>query len=142
VALAIVLSGAIASAPSARAAPPAAEPSLPAIRALTVEPSPIVLEGTNRRQQIVVTARRDSGTPIDLTRRCEVASSDASVASVAGTVVSAAGEGTAEIRVRLGALSATAQAQVRDAGTFPPVHFANDVVPIFECGGSPPPRTD
>lgn len=50
---------------------------------------------------------------------------------MSGTVVWAVGNGTAEIRVRLGVNTATVPVRVRDSDRFPPVHFANDVMPLF-----------
>jgi hypothetical protein len=127
---ALVWSGVTATA--ARAAPPPASPEpLPAIGSLSIEPSPILLHGANRQQQILVTAKPSSGPPIDVTHRCTISSSDPAVAAISGTVVRSVGDGTAEVRVRLGTLSATVPVRVRDSGRFPPVHFANDVMPIF-----------
>jgi len=118
------------SAPSAQAVPPTVE-TLPAIESLSIEPAPILLHGSNRQQQLLVTARPRSGPPIDVTARCQIISSDPAVATVSGSVVSGVSDGSAEVRVRLGALTATAPVRVRDAGRFPPVHFTNDVMPIF-----------
>src|SRR5205807_743520 len=79
----------------------------------------------------IVTARPRSGPPIDVTHRCQIGSSDPAVAAISGSVVSGVRDGTAEVRVRLGTLTATVQVRVRDADRFSPVHFANDVMPIF-----------
>ena len=119
------------SAAPALAVPPAPAEPLPAIASLSIEPASILLHASNRQQQIIVTAQPRSGSPIDVTHRCEISSSDTAVAAVAGTVVRSVRDGTTEVRVRLGTLSATAQVRVRDSGRFPPVHFANDVMPLF-----------
>ena len=114
--------------PAASAAPPA---PLPAIESLSIEPSTLLLHGSNRQQQLVVTAKPRSGPPLDVTHRCEISSSETAVAAVSGSVVRTVNDGTAEVRVRLGRLTATAPVRVRDSGRFPPVHFANDVMPLF-----------
>ncbi len=126
-----VLLGLGGTAHSVRAQPPAPAEPLPAIRALRIEPAPIALDGSNRQQQLLVTAEPRSGPPFDVTHRCEISSSDPAVAAVTGAVVRGVSDGTAEVRVRLGTLTATAQVRVRGAGRFPPVHFANDVMPVF-----------
>jgi hypothetical protein len=46
-------------------------------------------------------------------------------------VVRGQGEGTAEVRVRLGTQTAAVSVRVRDFASYPPVHFGNDVVPLF-----------
>ena len=104
---------------------------LPPILSLSIEPSPILLYGHNRQQQILVTARPSSGPPIDVTHRCTISSSDSAVAAISGTVLNSRRDGTAQVRVRLGTLSATAEVRVHDSGRFPPIHFANDVMPLF-----------
>jgi hypothetical protein len=111
--------------------PSTSSESLPAIQSLSVEPSPLRLHGSNRQQQILVTAKSRSGAPIDVTHLCEITSSDPAVAAISGCVVKSVSDGVAEARVRFGSLSATTQVQVRDSGRFPPVHFANDVMPLF-----------
>lgn len=110
--------------------PPTSGEPFPAIQSLSAEPASILLHGANRQQQLLVTAKPSSGPPIDVTHRCEITSSDTAVAALSGSVVTSVSKGTAEIRIRLGSRSAIVPVQVRDSG-FPPVHFANDIMPLF-----------
>ena len=110
----------------------------PAVESLSVDPTAVVLHGGNRQQQLLVTGRTADGRLIDVTDRCVFTSSDPAVVSLAGGVARAAGDGTAEVRVRLGSASAVVQVRVAGATTAPPVHFATDVVPLFSkygCNG-------
>jgi hypothetical protein len=95
------------------------------------------LGGANPQQQLLITARA-GGRLLDVTHRCELTSSDPAVASLSGTVVRARREGSAEVRVRLGTLAARVPVRVGDFAGHPPVHFANDVVPLLSklgCNG-------
>ena len=104
---------------------------LPALSALTVEPTVLVLGGANPQQQLLITARTVSGRLLDVTHLCELTSSDPGIVSLSRAVVRGRREGTAEVRIRLGTLSAKVPVQVRDVANFPPVHFATDVMPLF-----------
>jgi hypothetical protein len=125
-----ILATAVAGSPWAAAAEP-----LPAIQSLAIEPSAIRLDRTNRQQQILVTARPVSGAPFDVTNRCEITCSDPDIAALSGTVLRSRHDGMAELRVQLGPLTAAVSVRVSDAGRFPPVHFANDVMPLFSKYG-------
>lgn len=130
-AIAAVISSGV-TAITGRASPPSNgnEPS-PALQSLIVEPSPLFLHGSNRQQQILVTAKAHSGPPIDVSHLCTIHSSDPAVAAISGTVVSGVSDGVAELQVSYGTLSATARVQVRDSNRYPPIHFVNDVMPLF-----------
>jgi hypothetical protein len=103
----------------------------PALQALTVEPSSIQLRGANRQQQILVTGRTAEGKLIDLTHACELTLDKRDVARLSGAVVYGVANGAAELRVKVGTLTARVPVQVRDFERYPPVHFGNDVVPLF-----------
>jgi Protein of unknown function (DUF1549)/Bacterial Ig-like domain (group 2) len=105
--------------------------SLPTLQALTVEPAKIRLHGANRQQQRLVTGRTTDGRLIDVTPFCETISSDPAIASVSGATVRGRHDGLAGVSVRLGHLSKEASVRVADFAHYPPVHFANDVVPLF-----------
>jgi hypothetical protein len=113
--------------------PPSRERPLlpPVLSELTIEPDEIHLRGANRQQQLLVTARTPDGRTIDVTNHCEPTSSDPSIASLSGAVVRGRREGTAEVRIRLGTRTARVSVRVSDFKDYPPVHFRNDVVPIF-----------
>lgn len=115
------------------AAPPSPErlPPLPVLDELTIEPAEILLHGANRQQQLLITGRTADSRWIDVTHQCQPTCSDPSVASLMGTVVRGQREGTAEVRVQLGAQTALASVRVSAFKDYPRVHFRNDVVPIF-----------
>ncbi len=129
---ALLLLGGLANVASAGADPPktAVAPSV-VFQSLTVEPSPILLDGSNRRQQLVITGRTVAGDLLDVTHSCELNSANSAVAVVRGSVVEAQGDGAAEIRVRAGQATVNIPVRVRAAASFPPVHFGNDVAPLF-----------
>src|SRR5437899_274720 len=75
---------AMALTPFADANPPKhAEPTLPVLQSLSIEPPQIALHGSNRQQQLLITGKTPSGRLIDVTHLCEVASFDPTVARVA-----------------------------------------------------------
>jgi hypothetical protein len=115
----------------ARSEPPPPERALPELTALTVEPAEVLLRGANRQQQLLVTARTAGGRLLDMTHRCELTSSNPTVAALSGAVVRGRHEGTADVSVRVGNLTVRVPVRVRDFDDYPPVHFANDVVPLF-----------
>jgi hypothetical protein len=103
----------------------------PPVRSLAVEPATITLHGANRQQQLLVTAVGPDGRPFDVTRACDVTVADPGVARVLKGLVQARGNGTTEVIVRLGAVEARARLEARGLDVYPPLHFGNDVVPIF-----------
>ena len=107
------------------AAPPAQ------LTSLTVEPSPIVLRGDNRRQHLIVSGRTSSGQLIDVTHGCELTVNQPGVARAVGSVVEGVADGTAELTVRVSALESRVPIRVSEFAEYPSVHFANDVVPLF-----------
>jgi hypothetical protein len=114
------------------AEPVGQQPGLPAaLDTLTVEPAEILLGGANRQQQLLVTARTADGQVFDVTHLCTLHSSDPTVASVSGAVVRGLRDGSAEVTVRVGGRSARVPVRLRGFAAYPPVHFGNDVVPLF-----------
>ena len=105
----------------------AAEP----IRRLTIEPATILLHGANRQQQLLITAIGPNGSPFDATHLCDITCADPGIARPSGSVLRARRDGTTELCVRLGGVEARARIEVRGSGGYPPIHFGNDVVPIF-----------
>src|SRR5689334_715915 len=88
------------------AAPEIAPAPLPSLQSLRVEPGQIQLHGSNRQQQLLITGLSKSGQAIDVTRLCEIVSSDPSVIAARGSRVQGVGDGAAIVRIRLGGLSA------------------------------------
>lgn len=101
------------------------------VRSLTVEPTTLVLNGANRQQQLLVTASREDGNSFDVTHACEITIANPAVAHVAGSVLHARSNGTTEVTVRLGTVQTRAKVEARAIDGYPPLHFGNDVVPIF-----------
>src|SRR5207249_621311 len=110
---------------------PAAAAPPPAVQSLTIEPASLELRGANRQQQVLVTGRTADGKLLDLTHACQLTTDKSEVARVSGTAVRGVADGTTTLRVKAGALEARATVRVADFAGFPPVHFANDVVPLF-----------
>ena len=97
---------------------------------LHVTPNPVRLNSANRRQQILVTALRD-GREIDVTRTATVQLASESTAAVTGSVLSAMADGKTEVIVRFGDDTLRVPVVVDGASSAHPVHFVNDVVPLF-----------
>lgn len=95
---------------------------------IRVTPAKVDLLGPDAVQQLVVEGASDR----DLTARSTFESLNPAVASVDATgLVRATGEGTASIRVTSGGVTSEATVTVREFDPGPPIHFANQVVPIF-----------
>ncbi len=93
-----------------------------------VLPGRVELVGPDAVQQLAI----EDGAGRDLTAAAKFASSDPAVVAVdpAGLVV-ARGDGAAIVTVEAGGTSATVEVAVREFGARRPIHFANQVVPIF-----------
>jgi hypothetical protein len=116
----------------AKAAPPdGSDTPIAALQSLTIEPDRIELFGSNRQQQLLITGWPATGQPVDVTHLCTAVSSDPSVLAVSGGRVQGIRDGEASIRVSLGKWTANVSATIRDLTVSPPVHFANDVMPLF-----------
>ena len=103
----------------------------PAPRSLIVEPARVLLGGANRRQQLLVTAVAADGSQLDVTRDCEFRILNPSVARASRGALVARGDGTTEVIVRLASAETRIRVEARSTGSFPPISFANDVVPIL-----------
>ncbi len=125
---AIAVVGSIAT---AEGASPSA-PRTPVVQSLRLIPEETALLGPDSVQQVVVEGLAGESKPRDLTRAAEYVSSDVGVATVgqSGLIV-AQGDGTATITVRSGGQEARITVTVREFHDAKPVHFANQVVPIF-----------
>jgi hypothetical protein len=117
---------------SAETVPPdvPAPPALNFDWQLDVSPAPIRLNAANRRQQIVVTSKKD-GRKIDVTRDATFELASGKIAAMTGSVISAKSDGKTSLTIRYGKQSVTWLVEVENASTIPPVHFVNDVVPLF-----------
>jgi len=101
----------------------------PEVPALTVVPERVTLIGPDAVQQLAV---EEPGVPIDRTTEARFTSEDPAIATVdeAGTV-SGQGDGETAIRIELGDRQARVPVEVRRHADPPPIHFTNQIVPIF-----------
>jgi hypothetical protein len=130
-ALVVVALGTALSIAAASHAQSAPDSTLTVVQELKIELSPIRLHGSNRQQQLLIAAKTAGGEWIDVTHRCNIVSSDPTIAAVSGAVVHGVRDGKTTITARFGAQTATVSAIVSDFAVYPPVDFANDVVPLF-----------
>lgn len=99
---------------------------------LTVEPAAIHLSAASRQQQLLITGERHDGRLIDLTRTAHVViRQESHFAEYIGTSIHACSNGAGVVTISHGALSTTCEFDVKGVESFPPVHFALDVVPIL-----------
>lgn len=101
------------------------------VTTLTIEPGEVVLHAASRQQQILITGTRPDGRLIDLTRLAKYSVSDGAVARMAESTLVGQRDGTAELTVSFGEISVKKLIRVHGFAEYPPVHFANDVVPIL-----------
>jgi hypothetical protein len=98
---------------------------------LSVEPNRVLLTRANRQQRILVTAEQSDGRLVDVTSQSSVSVVDPQVATFVGGTLRGVRDGVTELTVRFGDMSASACISVTGSDELPPVHFANDVVPIL-----------
>ncbi len=108
----------------------AAAPPRPA-RSLEVTPNPIALGGTNRVQQVQITASGPDGHRFDVTHRATLEITGTERATVDGSTVRSVSDGDASLKVAYGGRVIEVPVRVRNRTTFPPVHFNNDIMPIL-----------
>ena len=97
---------------------------------LHVSPNPVRLNSANRRQQILVTVKKDDR-EIDVTRSATIQLAAEEAAAITGSVLSVMADGKTEIIVRFGDDTLRVPVVVEGASSTHPVHFVNDVVPLF-----------
>jgi hypothetical protein len=104
----------------------------PVQSALEVYPPRVELRGPDAVQQLAVDGLLEGAARRDLTARATFTSADTSVADVdsRGMVVPR-GDGRTSIAVREGSLEAQVAVEVKDFRAILPIHFGNQVVPIF-----------
>ncbi len=110
-------------------------------RALRFEPEGIVLAGPGLSQSFLVTAIDARGNEADVSRDCQITSSDPGVVAVDAENgrLTARAQGEAEIRVELRSLSTQAEVRVGARASEMAVSFAPDLVSILTlkgCNGS------
>jgi len=102
-----------------------------AIQSLRVEPAEVVLRGDNRRQHMLVTAHLADGRARDATHLARFELHDPSLARIEGAVVGGLAEGVTALTIDVGGHRVEVPVRTTAFSEFPPVHFANDVVPLF-----------
>jgi hypothetical protein len=98
---------------------------------IVVSPMTIQLTGKNRQQQMLITGLASSGKASDITRRVQFQIADTAIAGVAGSMVMGLSDGETELIVRLEGRETRVPLIVTGSSTIPPVHFINDIVPLF-----------
>jgi hypothetical protein len=115
--------------------PPKAEPPKGALRALTVYPKRLTLEGPRAEQRIGVLGTYAGGRDSDFSRTAKFSSSAPGVAVVDAGVVRPASDGEAVITVEVAGKSASVPVQVKGAVVDIPVSFSREIVPILTKAG-------
>lgn len=113
--------------------------SEPSARLLQVSPQHVQIGGMNRQQQLLITAVADSGERFDVTHRCRLRSADPDVADLSKTLISGKKNGATELIVQYAGLESRVPVNVAGVDSFPPVHFVNDIIPLFSklgCNGA------
>lgn len=101
------------------------------IKRIQVEPATIEIGDTNRAQRVIVTAERANGLLIDVTHKVLWQSRNPQVCRVEDGFVVGVADGATELAVTVGALDAVVPVTVKNFAGFPPVDFANDLLPLF-----------
>jgi hypothetical protein len=99
--------------------------------ALAVAPSELLLDGGNRRQQLLVSAKLSDGRWIDVTHLCQCDVAQPRIAVVQNGVVWGAADGQTQLTVHYAGVETKARLEVRGIDRRPAVHFGNDIVPLF-----------
>ena len=103
---------------------------------LSVEPSSLLVRGSDASAQVVATAKSDSGKARDLTRGAAYSTDDPKVAEVGPDgLIRPRGDGRTVVRVKADGQEATVAVVVEDFADTRPVSFATEVVPIFSKHG-------
>ncbi len=118
---------------------------LPAIRSIQVEPTDIELNGTNRQQRLLVTAKLANERLVDVTHLALAESSDPRVVRVEDGLAVGVADGEAHLRVTCDGLETFEPGRVRDQhlgeiGNDSPVVCAIDIGQSAPRNTSPKPR--
>ena len=101
------------------------------LREILVEPPLIQLGGTNRVQQLLITGVLEDGRQIDVTHLAEIASSDPAIARVEESLVAGVSNGEVTLLVSYSGQQLDVPVRVGQILGYPPVDFANDMLPLF-----------
>ena len=84
------------------------------LKKIHVEPTTIELRGTNRTQQVIVSAERDDGRLIDVTHQARLENNHAQVIRIEDGLVVGVADGETQLRVTCDGLDAVVPVRVRD----------------------------
>ncbi len=125
----------LAAQPMTRPLPKAAPPSS-ALRALTVFPARVSLDGPRNDQRLGVLGEYADGRRWDWSRDAHLESSAPDVVRVdAGGVLRGTGDGHALVTIQVGEQKATVAVQVQRATAEVPVSFTREVLPVLTKAG-------
>ena len=104
---------------------------IPSTKRIHVEPLSIELRGINRLQRVLITAEQIDGQIIDVTHRATLASNDEGVFRCENSCAVGVSDGHSQLHVRFDGLEVNIPVLVSDFGGFPPIDFANDLLPLL-----------
>ncbi len=102
---------------------------------ISVEPREVFLRGENRRQRLLVTLHGTDGSERDVSHLAKLELAENIIASAHGPVILGRSDGSTEVRVFVEDQSVSVPVRVQDFASYPPVHFINDVSPLFSKFG-------
>jgi hypothetical protein len=106
------------------------------LKALTVYPSQVSLDGPRDEQRLDVLGEFADGRRWDFSRDARFVSSAPNIATVDGAgVIRAAGDGQAVVTVQAGGQTAAVPVTVRKAAAEVPVSFSREIVPVLTKAG-------
>lgn len=124
----------VLAAPASKAAPK--RPAAPVFRSLQVLPTRVNLDGAEASQTLLVTGIDVQGKAVDLTSTAVYRSSNPKLVQVAKDGrVRIAGDGSAVIEIRAGAVTKNVPVRARNAARTRPLSFTNDVMPVLMKAG-------
>ena len=101
------------------------------LHAIHVEPAVVQLSGTNRIQQLLITGIRKDGRSIDVTHDSRIESSDPAIARAETGILFGVSDGEVALHISCGGQELDVPVQVRQISGYPPVDFANDMLPLL-----------
>lgn len=108
----------------------------PAISRIAVSPAVVRLDGPRAEYQLLVTGELPEGLNADLTHQADYQSINPEIAQVDQTgLVRAKNDGAARIIVTAAGYKKRVTVQVQNSETPRPLHFENDIIPIFSRFG-------
>ena len=94
-------------------------------------PAVVQIHGTNRQQQLLITAQRLDGRFVDVSHQAKMEIRDPSVARIQQGVVIGVGDGETELLVTWDGAEITLPIRVSGLVGYPPVDFGNDLLPLL-----------